>query len=177
MEADDLLWQPVNVTADRKKYNAGYCKMIFYVFYMFSMVLDERGHKFKQASQADKVITVPVHITGCQGYYPSTPPSGKSIWILFVAAHLQVALQNTSTVAPLFILFLSFSDLTALMWQPQGLLQIKITNNLYSNDPDCGVFVCLCAYFHIHYVVQKPGEENVHWDRFFVFFLNQDTTK
>lgn len=144
MEADDLLWQPVNVTAEGKNYNAGYCKMIFYVFYMFSMVLDERGYKLKQASQADKVITVPMHITGCQGYYPSTPPSGKSIWILFVAAHLQVALQNTSTVAPLFILF--FLSLT---WQP-GLLQIKITNNLYSNDPDCGVFVCLCAYFHIH---------------------------
>lgn len=66
------------------------------------------------------------------------------------AAHLQVALQNTSTVAPLFFPFFSFSDLTALMCQPQGLLQIKITNNLYSNDPDCGVFVCLSAYFNIH---------------------------
>lgn len=71
MEADDLLWQPVNVTAEGKNYNAGYCKMIFYVFYMFSMVLDERGYKLKQESQADKVITVPLHITGCQGYYPS----------------------------------------------------------------------------------------------------------
>lgn len=81
MEADDLLWQPVNVTAEGKKCNAGYlvCKMIFYVFYMFSMVLDETGHKPKQASQADKVITVPTHITRCQGYYPSTTPSGKSI--------------------------------------------------------------------------------------------------
>lgn len=54
-------------------------RMIFYVFYMFSMVLDERGHKLRQASQADKVITVPMHITGGQGYYPSTPPRGKSI--------------------------------------------------------------------------------------------------
>lgn len=81
------------------------------------------------------------------------------------AAHLQVALQNTSTVAPLFFLFF-FLWLDS--FDVKGSLQITITNNLYSNDPDCGVFVCLWAYFHIHYVVQKPGEENVQWDLFFL---------
>lgn len=147
--------------------------MIFYVFYMFSMVLDERGHKSsRQARQ--------IRWSQCQ----CTSPDAKAIIHLrlqganlFESYLLLYPVYSCCTFASCFAKhfhcsssffpFFSFSDLTALMWKPQGLLQITITNNLYSNDPDCGVFECLWAYFHIHYVVQKPGEENVQWDLFF----------